>query len=357
MESIREDFEMAMEAGLLVDNAISTKPQITVFMAVYNGARYLNEAIDSALNQTFKDFELLIIDDGSTDQSAEIIQSYKDPRIRFLRNEKNLGIVATRNRGIKEMRGDYLAILDCDDVSPPSRLKKELSFLKKNHDFGLVGGKTKYIDQNGEPAGVILKYNFLPEKFPALLLFTNCFSNSAVMIRTSALPPDGYRDFGGACEYDLWTRMAKKWRLKNLPHIMLKYRTHDKSMTLVSSQQLEEQASQIIKNQLADLKIFPSHEELLIHQTNFACRDKNPLEFLCQRDAWLQKLKKANCEAGVYAEPGFSKVLAERWLDSCATNACAGRPVWRSYWQSPLSQGEKDWVRIFKFAIRCALKI
>ena len=113
-----------------MDNAMSAKQKVTVLMAAYNGARYLKDAIDSILNQTFKDFEILIIDDGSTDQSAEIVQSYKDPRIRFLRNEQNMGIVVTRNRGIKEMRGEYLAILDCDDVSPPKRLEKEFNFLK-----------------------------------------------------------------------------------------------------------------------------------------------------------------------------------------------------------------------------------
>ena len=339
-----------------MDNAMSAKQKVTVLMAAYNGARYLKDAIDSILNQTFKDFEILIIDDGSTDQSAEIVQSYKDPRIRFLRNEQNMGIVVTRNRGIKEMRGEYLAILDCDDVSPPKRLEKEFNFLKKNPSFGLVGGKTRFIDQNGLSTGVILNYDSLPERLPAMLLFTNCFSNSAVMIRTSALPPDGYRDFGGASDYDLMTRIAKKWRLKNLPQTMLKYRTHDKNMTLVSGQQQNEQSIQIVKNQLADLKIFPSDEEFLIHQTNFACQDKNPLEFLCQRGAWLQKLKKANFEACVYAEPGFFEVIAERWLASCATNARAGWPVWKMYWQSPLSQGEKDWVGILKLAIRCVLK-
>ena len=99
------------------------KPEVTVFMAVYNGEKFINQAIESVLQQTFKDFELLIIDDGSTDNSQSIINSYTDKRIRVLKNEGNKGLAYTRNRGINEATGKYFATLDCDDVAYKNRLE------------------------------------------------------------------------------------------------------------------------------------------------------------------------------------------------------------------------------------------
>ncbi|HKQ33129.1 MAG TPA: glycosyltransferase family A protein, partial [Thermodesulfobacteriota bacterium] len=114
-------------------------PKVTVLMTVYNGEKFLNEAIDGILNQTFRDFEFLIINDGSTDGSREIIKSYKDPRINLVDNESNIGLTASLNRGLSLAGGEYIARQDADDISLPERLEKQISILERNPDIALLG--------------------------------------------------------------------------------------------------------------------------------------------------------------------------------------------------------------------------
>jgi glycosyltransferase involved in cell wall biosynthesis len=120
-------------------------------MPVYNGERYLDEAINSILSQSFTNFEFVIVDDGSDDRSWEIMQSFNDSRIRFERNERNMGLIAALNRGIKLAKGEYIARMDCDDVSLPARLKMQVMFLDTNQDIGMVGTDFEMIASDGTP--------------------------------------------------------------------------------------------------------------------------------------------------------------------------------------------------------------
>ena len=120
------------------------EPMVTVLMAVYNGEKFLKEAMESILTQTFTDFEFLIINDGSTDNSVKIIEEFNDPRIRLIHNEKNLKLIASLNKGISLAKGKYIARMDCDDISMPYRLEKEVDFLENSLEYGLVG--TCYTD-------------------------------------------------------------------------------------------------------------------------------------------------------------------------------------------------------------------
>ena len=120
-------------------------PLVTVLMPVYNGEKYLKEAIESILNQTFKDFEFLIINDGSTDNSVKIIQSFNDLRIRLIHNESNIGLIKTLNKGLKLSNGKYIARMDCDDVSLPKRLSVQINFMEKHPEIGVCGSWVKII--------------------------------------------------------------------------------------------------------------------------------------------------------------------------------------------------------------------
>ena len=114
-------------------------PKVTVLMPVYNCEKYLRESIESILNQTFKDFEFLIINDGSSDKSAEIVESYNDNRINFVQNEKNIGLAASLNRGLDIAKGEYIARMDADDISLPERLEKQVRFMETNPQIGICG--------------------------------------------------------------------------------------------------------------------------------------------------------------------------------------------------------------------------
>ena len=127
------------------------KPQVTVFIPVYNRRAFIGPAIESMLAQTFEDFELLIVDDGSTDGGLEIMRSYEDPRVRVVANERNQGIPKTRNRGLELARGEYIALLDSDDVSVPDRLARQVEFLDRNPLYAEVGAWSQAMDESGTP--------------------------------------------------------------------------------------------------------------------------------------------------------------------------------------------------------------
>ena len=122
---------------------------VTVLMPVYNGTRYLREAIDSILKQTFEDFEFLIIDDASTDESANVILSYSDKRIRFVQNESNVGQVRCQNIGLDLARGKYIARLDQDDSSLATRLHRQVDLMESEHRLAVVGTWMSKVDDNG----------------------------------------------------------------------------------------------------------------------------------------------------------------------------------------------------------------
>lgn len=333
------------------------EPKVTVLMPVYNGEKYLREAIDSVLSQTFSDFEFLIINDGSTDNSVEIIKNYNDSRIRLIHNDKNRGIVFSRNRGLEESRGEYIAILDCDDIAYPRRLEKQLKFLDAHPDFGVIGSWVKLIDSAGQPTGVIWKNRISPEKIPSFLLFGNCFAHSSTIIRAKAIPPELYQPFEISCDYDLWIRMSKKWKLWSLPEILTKYRVHQKGVSKSKQELLNQEIKKILIGQLANLKITPAAGELEIHRANYTYCANDLENFISRREAWLKELKKANRQVGYYSEPEFSQVISGRWFTSCSTNTRLGFWIWKKYWASDLSRtDQKNWLELLKFFIKCLLK-
>ena len=166
-------------------------PQITVLMSVYNCERYLSEAIESILNQSFSDFEFLIINDGSTDNSRNIILSYADPRIRFFENEKNIGLTHSLNKGLRLATGQYIARMDADDVSMPKRLEKELTFLNQHHSVGLVGTYFNMINENGKVLNTVKPLSNERELKEKLLL-ENQFGHGSVMFRRVCVEKVGF---------------------------------------------------------------------------------------------------------------------------------------------------------------------
>ncbi|MFA4818131.1 MAG: glycosyltransferase [Parcubacteria group bacterium] len=340
---------------------INYRKKITVAMPVYNGEKYLAKAIDSVLAQTYPDFELVIVDDGSTDGSAKILEKYaaQDKRIRVLYNEKNMGIVFTRNRSFDESNSEYIAILDHDDIALPNRLKEQMDFLDSHQEFGMVGSWVEQIDENDKPNGIVWKYGVGADKIASLMLFSNFFAQSAVTIRKKALPVIPYRqDYIYAEDYDLWTRIAEKWKVWNLPKILIKYRVHTAGITKTRPDFSINAAIKLQMGLLNNLGLNPSEDDILIHRTNFTFKGENLKKFIDERENWLEKLIIANNKIGYYPKREFSEIVSERWLYSCDSNGEAGFWIWKKFWQSPLSKntGPGDWKRLLKFFIKCLLK-
>ncbi|MHB8170330.1 MAG: glycosyltransferase family 2 protein [Thermincolia bacterium] len=211
---------------------ISKNPKVTVLMPVYNGEKYLGQAIESILAQTFTDLELLIINDGSTDGSKEIIESYEDSRIRLVNNEGNLKLIATLNKGFELAQGEYIARMDCDDISLPDRLAKQVAFMEAHPQVGVCGTWAHKIDSSGKIVGKLKRP--AGNKLEKFLWCPSPIIHPTAIIRNTVFKTlrydQAYRD---AEDYELWLRVSKVTKLYNLKEYLLLYRVHPASVTSV----------------------------------------------------------------------------------------------------------------------------
>ena len=207
-------------------------PRVTVLMAVYNGEWYVREAVAGILAQTLGDFEFLIIDDGSTDSSAEIIAQFQDPRIRLVSNKENIGLTASLNRGLEMARAELVARQDADDISLPDRLAKQVRYLEEHPQVAVAGTQVELVDE----AGAVLMGHNNPCSHAGViwgLLFHTTLYHPTVMMRKAAVAQGGGYDekYITAQDYDLWCRMAQTARFANLPDVLVRYRIHPGSVS------------------------------------------------------------------------------------------------------------------------------
>ncbi len=221
------------------------EPEVTVLMAVHNDGRYIKKAVQSIMDQTFEDFEFLIIDDGSSDDSIEILKGFNDPRIRLISNEKNMGFTRTLNRGLSLARGRYIARMDADDLSLPTRLQEQVAFVKKNPSYGLVGTSYRYIDEQGRQI-IEKKLARTNREIKKALLKTNQFAHASVMFTAQAIETVGpYRDFFTySQDYDLFLRISEKFHVYNIPAILMEWRVRLNSAS-VKYRTLQQRFAQI----------------------------------------------------------------------------------------------------------------
>jgi glycosyltransferase involved in cell wall biosynthesis len=204
---------------------IANTPVISVVMSVYNGQKYLRESIESILVQTYKDFEFIIINDGSSDSSRDIISSYDDPRIRLIDNEKNMGLTWSLNRAIELSRCEYIARQDADDISVAERLEKQLNYMENHPQVAVVGCFGNVFNTDGivgaagdlRLSGKIMKRHLAKK---------NLLMHGSVMMRKSHLAKVGcYREFfRHSQDYDLWLRLSEHFDLAILPEFLYQYR-------------------------------------------------------------------------------------------------------------------------------------
>lgn len=247
-------------------------PTVTVLMAVHNAEPYLAEALDSLLAQTYRDFELLVVDDGSTDGSSARLDAYarSDRRIRLLRHERNQGLTASLNHGLAQARGRYIARQDADDRSAPRRLARQVAFLEAQPEVALVGSWYRQID----PEGLVLGAPSLPCQTTVLrwaLHFYCPFVHSAVMFRRTVVP-DAVGPYDGrwpyAMDYELWTRIADQYPVANLPEPLVDWRYHPTSMTARRAPGFD-QAQQLQTERVATALQWPGDPASPTHRPRF----------------------------------------------------------------------------------------
>lgn len=242
-----------------------TTPLVSVVMPVYNASSFIEESINSILQQTFSDFEFIIINDASTDNSRNIISSYTDSRIRIIDNEQNLGVTRSLNKGIELARGKYIARMDADDIALPQRLEKQVNFLVKNAEYGLVGSYFRLIPEN-----MIVRVPIKDEEIKAAIIFHNPFAHPTVMFTKNLV--DQFQLYYNenllyGQDQELWYRFSKVTKCYNIPEVLLLYRIHP---TQISTQKLNQQKS--ISNEIKVTKIKDFIDNTPLPDLSFYCR-------------------------------------------------------------------------------------
>ncbi len=297
---------------------VMSDPKVSVCMTVFNGEKYIREAMDSILHQTFTDFEFIIVLDPSQDKTFEIIDSYHDNRIKLIHNKHRIGFIASKNLCLHEAKGEFIAILDADDVSVSNRLFKQYSFLKANPSFGLLGARAEYINEKSQYIGKAWRYGLRPESINTSMIFGNYFVHSSIMLRKSAIPLDQYISDSNE-DYDLWSRMIlsgmKVW---SLPDILVKCRVHGFNRTLqYGNDRSRNDCYAVYRKLLSVIAIFPNDNDLYLHyyfSINKMIPDHNTIIDL--KD-WLIRLIKSNEQSPYFNHHSMEQTIVEKWLIAC----------------------------------------
>jgi len=268
-----------------------SSPAVTVLLAVHNGGELLRASIESVLAQTFTDWELLVVNDGSTDQTLAILDEYHDPRLRVVTNPENVGLTRSLNRGVREARGALIARQDADDLSGRTRLQKQVAFLKAHRDVQLLGSSAWRLN----PTGRITGSNDLPTTHDAIrwASIVDCpFLHTSVMFRRETV----LREFGAYDEqfsisqdYDLWNRIAARGAVANLSERLVSMREHPRSMTRTRSEATNEEIARILEanwKALFPARVFSEEEKRLLR----LFRQRFPAEELPRLRAVLARL-------------------------------------------------------------------
>lgn len=307
-------------------------------MPIYNGEAFVAEAIESILGQTFRDFEFLIIDDGSTDRSVEIVEEYGDSRIRLVRNEQQIELIRTLNRGLELARGKYIARMDADDISLPERLERQVAFLEANPDVGACG---TWAVTMGDREGEIWGYPESAEAIRCRLLFGTALAHPSVCMRRDAFARHHLQfdeAYPHAEDYQLWRTASEKFPLANIGEVLLRYRIHAESVSQRCPQEQEATVRRIHEEALSRLGLAPADEELFVHRriaTGGLAGEALPLRDV---GAWLEKLLRANVGRGVYPRDVFERQLGGLWLAAAYRAVGCGRPEPARFLLSPLAR-------------------
>lgn len=312
-------------------------PKVTVLMPVYNGEHHLNEAIASILAQSFTEFEFLIINDGSTDKSVEIVESFQDPRIRLIHNDTNLGLVSTLNKGFLLARGEFVARMDCDDYSLPSRLRLQYNFLIDNPDVSFCGSSIELYDGEVKKK---MTYPCSHEEISAALLFGNPMAHPSVIVRREAIrkfnlqyePADT-----NAEDYGLWVRASTVAKFANLPDVLVRYRLHKNQVSNTRSLSQRTVTRRIRDKQLRSL--FPGCSDEYANDFAKMCEafddphnSETDTKMLRRWSQLLSELNILNNSCSCYQSNAFRKACVLVWERLCRAKGMRNFEVWDLYW-------------------------
>lgn len=283
---------------------MTQSPIISVILPVYNCEKFVSEAVQSVLNQTFTDFELLIIDDCSTDATVSIIQSFSDDRINLICKEKNSGYTDSLNYAISIAKGKYIARMDGDDVCLPTRFQKQIEAMNANEEVILCGTAIQIIDSDK-----ILKHPINHDDIKVKLCFSNAFFHPTVMFRKDVFANLHYnKEFEPAEDYDLWTQLVFKGKVMNIDEVLLKYRVHQNQISNYKNE------IQINAMTIAQLRMFQRlfENETIEMELYKQAFKYNTISSISEFKAVMNLYKKIqinNNQLGIYKKENFNAQL------------------------------------------------
>jgi Glycosyl transferase family 2 len=317
-------------------------PRVSVIMPVFNSAPFLRESIGSVLNQSFRDFDLIAVDDGSSDESWEILQSFaNDRRIKPIRCEQNRGAATARNEGIEKSDSEFIAFLDSDDVAKPRRLRIQVQVMEKLRRFDVVFGRAAVIRKSGLDLG--RRRPLTDAEVGPTLLFRNCIVQSSVMGRRSAWQPYDAA-FEPAEDYELWTRMSTLRSFLPLNAVVAAYREHSQGTSKRLPDKMVRAVAAIHRLQLKRLGVADRAD---LHSRLMAWPWDSDVRQLAEAEGWLLELLAAN---RFYPPASFRSVIERVWFEVCQDSLAVGPAAFTIYRKSALSKLTPG--RLWSFARR-----
>lgn len=310
------------------------QPLVSVLMPIYNTGHYLKESLMSIINQTYTNLEIIIVNDGCTDNSMDIVQSFSDKRIITLTNTRNLGLAASLNKAITAAQGEYLARMDADDVALPTRLEKQVSFFEKHPEVDVLGTAMQCI---GHSSFV----SIFPETHAGcevLLLFNVCIAHPTAMFRKEVFASDcnHYRQElrHYSEDFDLWCRLIKQFKFHNLPEVLLFYRTYqptDKKLAMELGRQISVSITkQYFTEKLGNI----SEQDFATHLLATQMSRLSSTDELDVLNTWFLKLLALNKASLVFNRQNLEIQLASRFFEMCYHQPHLGWNAVRKYKKS-----------------------
>jgi glycosyltransferase involved in cell wall biosynthesis len=292
---------------------------VSVIVPVFNRATVVGHAVASLRRQTLEDIEIIVVDDGSSDASADVAERAGGKRVRIIRHATNRGIPAARNTGLRAARGTFIAWLDSDDLARPERLERQASFLASHPDVALVGASAGRMNAQGLRKRSARVPFLTHETLAPALLFRSPFQQSSIMGRAEVLKEFEYRPEFPVCEdLDMFIRISRGHRLANLKDVLIDRRLHEGQIGRVESAQVRRLKHILLREVIGQLGIEPSESDIDRHVTLGAPK-KQPQsgQFIGWAERWMKMLQRANNASGRYDSRALALVCARTWVNAC----------------------------------------
>ena len=336
---------------------LNKSPLVTVLMPVFNAGVYLEEAINSILKQTFTDFEFLIINDGSTDNSLEIIKSFDDKRINLINNEANLKLIKCLNLGLQKSKGEFIVRMDADDISLPTRIEKQINFLISNPEYGLLG--SWFEDFGDNIKNQLVKYSSDDATIRIKHLYQTQISHPTAVIKKEII--DKYSlQFDSAQvhgeDYDFWVRMSQYCKMSNFPELLVRKRDHPKNITNHYSKSMSETCTKVKQLQFRKMGVELNQAETDLYtrfadpEWHFSEAELNILEEM------LDNIIRANDLSAFVPVNEFRSYISEKWFHLCYHNNRIKNQGFNGFHRAPFSKYfNLNTVSKLKFRIKSAI--